>query len=62
MVTAALRSVFAQESAAVILSRWDDLAASLAERCWPICICIMRLMPGCGGVFCTSRLSAMRTM
>jgi putative transposase len=32
MVTAALRSVFAQESAAEILSRWDDLAASLAER------------------------------
>jgi putative transposase len=32
MVTAALRSVFAQESAADILSRWDDLAASLAER------------------------------
>jgi transposase-like protein len=32
MVTAALRSVFAQESPADILSRWDDLAASLAER------------------------------
>ncbi len=32
MVTAALRSVFAQESAAEILTRWDDLAASLAER------------------------------
>ena len=32
MVTAALRSVFAQESAAEILSRWDDLASSLAER------------------------------
>jgi transposase-like protein len=32
MVTAALRSVFAQESAAKILSRWDDLASSLAER------------------------------
>jgi transposase-like protein len=32
MVTAALRSVFAQETAAEILSRWDDLAASLAER------------------------------
>jgi putative transposase len=32
MVTAALRSVFAQESAAEIESRWDDLAASLAER------------------------------
>jgi putative transposase len=32
MVTAALRSVFAQESAPEILSRWDDLAASLAER------------------------------
>ena len=32
MVTAALRSVFAQESAAEILSRWDDLAVSLAER------------------------------
>jgi transposase-like protein len=32
MVTAALRSVFAQESAEEIGSRWDDLAASLAER------------------------------
>jgi putative transposase len=32
MVTAALRSVFAQESADEIRSRWDDLAASLAER------------------------------
>jgi putative transposase len=32
MVTAALRSVFARESAGEILSRWDDLAASLAER------------------------------
>jgi putative transposase len=32
MVTAALRSVFAQETAAEIKSRWDDLAASLAER------------------------------
>jgi putative transposase len=32
MVTAALRTVFAQESAAEIESRWDDLAASLAER------------------------------
>ena len=32
MVTAALRSVFAQETAAEIQSRWDDLAASLAER------------------------------
>jgi transposase-like protein len=32
MVTAALRSVFAQETAADILNRWDDLAASLAER------------------------------
>jgi hypothetical protein len=32
MVTAALRSVFAQENAAEIESRWDDLAASLAER------------------------------
>jgi putative transposase len=31
MVTAALRSVFAQESAEEIESRWDDLAASLAE-------------------------------
>ncbi|WP_231598030.1 transposase [Synechococcus sp. CBW1002] len=30
--TAALSSVFAQESAGEILSRWDDLAASLAER------------------------------
>ena len=33
MVTAALHSVFAQETAAKIESRWDDLAASLAERC-----------------------------
>jgi hypothetical protein len=32
MVTAALRSVFAQETAAEIQYRWDDLAASLAER------------------------------
>lgn len=32
MVTAIQRSVFAQESAAEILSRWDDLASSLAER------------------------------
>jgi putative transposase len=32
MVTADLRSVFAQESAAEIESRWDDLAASLAQR------------------------------
>ena len=32
MVTAALRSVFTQETAAEILSRLDDLAASLAER------------------------------
>jgi putative transposase len=32
MVTAALRSLFAQESAAEILSRWDDLAVSLVER------------------------------
>ena len=32
MVTAALRSVFAQENATEIASRWDDLAASLAER------------------------------
>jgi transposase-like protein len=32
MVTAALRSVFAQENATEILTRWDDLAASLAER------------------------------
>jgi transposase-like protein len=32
MVTAALRSVFAQENAGEILSRWDDLAASLIER------------------------------
>ena len=30
--TAALRSVFAQENAGEILSRWDDLAASLMER------------------------------
>ncbi len=32
MVTAALRSVFAQEDASEIESRWEDLAASLAER------------------------------
>jgi putative transposase len=32
MVTAALRSVFAQETAQEIESRWDDLATSLAER------------------------------
>jgi len=32
MVTAALRSLFAQETAAEVASRWDDLAASLAER------------------------------
>ena len=32
MVTAALRSVFAQETAEEIESRWDDLATSLAER------------------------------
>jgi putative transposase len=32
MVTIQLRSVFAQETAADILNRWDDLAASLAER------------------------------
>ena len=32
MVTAALRSVFTQGTAAEIESRWDDLAASLAER------------------------------
>jgi putative transposase len=32
MVTAALRSVFAQEDATEILTRWNDLAASLAER------------------------------
>ena len=32
MVTAALRSVFAQENATEILTRWDDLAASLADR------------------------------
>jgi transposase-like protein len=32
MVTAALRSVFAQETVAEIESRWDDLAASLADR------------------------------
>ena len=31
MVTAALRNVFAQETAAEILSYWDDLGASLAE-------------------------------
>jgi transposase-like protein len=32
MVTAAQRSVFAQENAADILSCWDDLAVSLVER------------------------------
>ena len=32
MVTAALRSVFAQETPEEIESRWDDLATSLAER------------------------------
>jgi putative transposase len=32
MVTAALRSVFAQETAEEIESRWVDLATSLAER------------------------------
>ena len=32
MVTAALRSVLAQETAEEIESRWDDLAASLVER------------------------------
>jgi len=32
MVTAALRSVFAEETADEIESRWDDLAASLADR------------------------------
>jgi transposase-like protein len=32
MVTAALRSVFAQEDTTEILTRWEDLAASLAER------------------------------
>ena len=32
MVTAALCSVFAQESGAVILSRWDVLTSSLAEH------------------------------
>ena len=32
MVTAALRSVFAQETTAEIESRWDDLAISLTER------------------------------
>jgi putative transposase len=32
MVTAALRSVFAQEAAEEIESRWDDLATSLAEH------------------------------
>jgi transposase-like protein len=32
MVTAALRSVFAQEEAAEIEARWQDLASSLAER------------------------------
>jgi putative transposase len=32
MVTAALRSVFAQEIATEMLTRWDDLTASLADR------------------------------
>lgn len=32
MVTAALRSVFAQEGSGEIESRWNDLATSLAER------------------------------
>jgi len=32
MVTATLRSMFGQETAAEIESRWNDLAASLAER------------------------------
>jgi transposase-like protein len=32
MVTAALRSVFAQKKAAEIEVRWDDLAGSLGER------------------------------
>ncbi|MCP9941476.1 IS256 family transposase [Cyanobium sp. ATX 6E8] len=32
MVTAALRSVFAQEKASEIEARWDDLASSLVER------------------------------
>jgi putative transposase len=32
MVTAALRSVFSQEDAIGLVERWDDLAASLAER------------------------------
>ena len=31
-MTAALRSVFAQEDASEIASRWDGLANSLAER------------------------------
>jgi putative transposase len=41
MVTAALRSVFAQEISAEIESRWDDLAASLAER-FPKAAALMR--------------------
>jgi putative transposase len=40
MVTAALRSVFAQETVAEIESRWDDLAASLAE-CFPKAAALM---------------------
>ncbi|WP_094554839.1 transposase [Synechococcus sp. 1G10] len=32
MVTAALRSVISQEGAVGLVERWDDLAASLAER------------------------------
>jgi hypothetical protein len=32
MVSAAVRLVFAQANATEILSRWDDLATSLAEH------------------------------
>ena len=32
MVTAAMRSVFSQEDAVGLVERWEDLAASLAER------------------------------
>ncbi len=32
MVTAALRSVFSQADSVGLVQRWDDLAASLAER------------------------------
>lgn len=43
MVTAALRSVFAHDTAAAIFCGWDDLAASLAER-FPNAAAITRLV------------------